>query len=84
MQTQITSAAPGDIRYRDRRLLVLYFDMTAMGGADRCARSGPRRSSSGRRWTVGLMAVMAFQGGAVRVKQDFTDDRARLDEVPLR
>ena len=31
-----------------------------------------------------LMAVMAFQGGAVRVKTDFTDDRARLDEVLLR
>jgi hypothetical protein len=25
-----------------------------------------------------LVAVMTFGGGAVRVKQDFTDDRARL------
>ncbi len=24
-----------------------------------------------------LIAIMAFQGGAVRVKQDFTDDRSR-------
>ena len=31
-----------------------------------------------------LMAIMTFQGGAVRVKTDFTDDRARLDEVMLR
>jgi VWFA-related protein len=28
-----------------------------------------------------LLAVMAFQGGAVRVRQDFTDDRAKLREV---
>ena len=28
-----------------------------------------------------LVAIMAFQGGAVRCKQDFTDDRARLREV---
>src|SRR5258705_13598925 len=25
-QTQISSSPPGDVRYRDRRLLVLYFD----------------------------------------------------------
>ena len=31
-----------------------------------------------------LVAVMTFQGGAVRVWQDFTDDRTRLQEVILR
>src|SRR5688572_11563107 len=30
VQTQISSAGPSDIRYRDRRLIILYFDMTAM------------------------------------------------------
>ena len=29
-RTQIAPETPGDIRYRDRRLLALYFDMTAM------------------------------------------------------
>ena len=28
-----------------------------------------------------LLAIMAFKGGAVRVKQDFTDNRAQLREV---
>ena len=28
-----------------------------------------------------LLALMAFQGGAVKVKQDFTDDRAKLREA---
>ena len=28
-----------------------------------------------------LVAIMTFEGGAVRVKQDFTDDRAQLQEV---
>ena len=28
-----------------------------------------------------LLAIMTFQGGAVRVKQDFTDNRAQLREV---
>ena len=31
-----------------------------------------------------LLAIMSFEGGAVRVKTDFTDDRARLNEVLLR
>ena len=30
------------------------------------------------------MAIMTFEGGAVRVKQDFTDDRAQLNEVIIR
>ena len=31
---QIAIPPPGDIRYRDRRLMVLYFDLTAMPPAD--------------------------------------------------
>src|SRR5258706_10854920 len=33
-QYQISPSTPGDIRYRDRRLLVLYFDVSAMPPAD--------------------------------------------------
>ncbi len=33
-EAQITSERPGDIRYQNRRLLVLYFDMTAMPPPD--------------------------------------------------
>src|SRR5688572_24250604 len=84
-QTQISAAAPGDIRYRDRRLIVLYFDMTAMGGSESMrAFSAAQKFIETQMDSSVLMAVMAFQGGAVRVKTDFTDDRARLDEVLLR
>ena len=85
VQTQISAAAPGDIRYRDRRLIILYFDMTAMGGAESMrAFSAAQKFIETQMDPSVLMAVMAFQGGAVRVKTDFTDDRARLDEVLLR
>ena len=48
----------------------------------RCAPTRTRGSSSTRRWMPpDLVAIMTFQGGAVRVKQDFTDDRGRLREV---
>ena len=46
----ISAPSPtGDIRYRDRRLLVLYFDLTAMPPPTRCARTRRRASSSTRR-----------------------------------
>ncbi|HYP15292.1 MAG TPA: VWA domain-containing protein, partial [Bryobacteraceae bacterium] len=33
-RTQIAPSSAGDVRYRDRRLLALYFDMTAMPAHD--------------------------------------------------
>ena len=58
-------------------------DMTAMGGPSRFARLRGAKYLAQMDSSV-LMAVMVFQGGAVRVKTDFTDNRGRLDEVMLR
>ena len=84
VQAQISATTPGDIRYRDKRLIVLYFDMTAMGGADQMRAFAAAQKFLGAMDGSVLMAIMAFQGGAVRVKTDFTDDRARLEEQILR
>ena len=46
---QIAPETPGDIRYRDRRLLALYFDMTAMPVPRPVARPRRRRRSSSAR-----------------------------------
>jgi VWFA-related protein len=79
---QIASAPPGDLKYRDRRLLVLYFDMTALPPPDLLrAYTGARRFINAEMTPADLMAVMAFKGGGVRVKQDFTDNRAQLLDV---
>lgn len=81
----ISPSAPGDIRYRDKRLIILYFDMTAMGGAEQMRAFGAAQKFIAAQMDSSvLMSIMAFEGGAVRVKTDFTDDRARLDEVMLR
>jgi VWFA-related protein len=84
LQTQISASAPGDIRYRDKRLIVLYFDMTTMGGADQMRALGAAQRFIGSMDDSVLMAIMSFQGGAVRVRTDFTADRARLEEQVLR
>ena len=84
MQGQISATTPADIRYRDKRLIVLYFDMTAMGGADQMRAFAAAQKFLATMDGSVLMAIMAFQGGAVRVKTDFTDDRPRLEEQILR
>ncbi len=82
--TQIAASA-GDVRgaqYRDRRLLVLYFDFSALPPPDLVrAYSAAVKFLNTDMQRADLMAVMTFQNGAVRVKQDFTDDHAKLREV---
>ncbi len=81
-QHQISPSAPGDIRYRDRRLLVLYFDLSAMPPNDLMRAYGAGQKFIATQMKAqDLVAIMTFQGGAVKVKHDFTGDRAQLQEV---
>jgi VWFA-related protein len=81
-QTQIAVPPPGDTRYRDRRLLVLYFDPAAMPPADQMrAYTNALKFVDSQMGPADLLAIITFQRGAVRVRQDFTDSRALLREV---
>ena len=78
----IAVPAPGDIKYRDRRLLVLYYDMAGMGQVERYRAFTNSLDYIGKKMDPSdVMAIMVYDGGAVRVKQDFTDDRTALTEV---
>src|SRR5881628_1008854 len=78
-RNQIAREPPGDIRYKDRRLLVLYFDMTSMPVPDQLrALSAAQKFIRTQMAPPDLMAMMKFAGGAVQVLQDFTDDRDLL------
>jgi VWFA-related protein len=78
-RTQIAPEAPGKVRYDDRRLLALYFDMTAMPPPDQLRALQAARSFVRTQMTASdLMAILMFSGGAVRVLVDFTGDRDRL------
>ncbi|HYV61056.1 MAG TPA: VWA domain-containing protein [Bryobacteraceae bacterium] len=77
--TQIAPETPGDVRYRDRRLLALYFDLTAMPIPDQLrALAAAQKFVRTQMTSADLMAIMTFSSGAVQVLQDFTDDRSRL------
>ncbi len=81
-QGQIAIPPPGDTRYRDRRLLVLYFDLTAMPPGDQMrAYAAAQAFIDAQMQPTDLLAIMTFGGGAVRVKQDFTADRGALRDV---
>ena len=81
-QTDIVAPPPGDARFRDRRLLILYFDLTATPPPDQMrAFQAAQKFIGSQMEPADLVAIMTFGGGAVRVMQDFTDDRGRLREV---
>src|SRR5580692_2732583 len=80
--TKITAETPGSTRYRDHRLLALYFDMSALPPGDQLrSLDAARKFIRTQMTSADLVAIMMFNGGAVNVLQDFTDDRNRLSTI---
>jgi len=79
--TRITPVPPGS-RYQDRRLLALYFDMPQLGDAERFRALAAAQTFIDKQMTAAdLIAIITFSDGSVRVRRDFTDDRAALQET---
>jgi VWFA-related protein len=78
-RTQIAPERPGSTRYKDHRLLALYFDMTAMPQGDQArALNAAVKFIRTQMTPADLVAVLRYAGGSVDVLQDFTADRNRL------
>ena len=78
-RTQISPERPGEVRYRDRRLLAFYFDMTAMPPPDQMrAFAAAQKFVRTQMTSSDLVAVMINEGSGVEVVEDFTADRERL------
>jgi VWFA-related protein len=70
---------PGHERYKNRRLLALYFDMSAMAPPDQLrALAAAQQFIRTQMTTVDLVSILRYQGGAVDILQDFTADRNKL------
>jgi VWFA-related protein len=75
---QIAPSKPGEIRYRDRRLLVMFFDLTSMPTADQLrAQKAALKFLDSQMTASDMMAVMTFSSD-LKVLQDFTSDRDAL------
>ena len=77
----IAAAKPGEIKYRARRLLVLFFDQAGMPVADQLrAQQSALKFLNTQITASDLVSVMIYDT-SLSVKQDFTGDRDLLVKV---
>ncbi|MFI4980933.1 MAG: VWA domain-containing protein, partial [Nevskiales bacterium] len=82
IHSQIAAETPGKLQYRDRRLLAIYFDMTAMPVPDQLRAVAAAHKFIGRQMqSPDLVAIIGYTGGALKVMQDFTSDRSLLNQA---
>jgi VWFA-related protein len=75
---QITPAKAGEVKYKDRRLMVMFFDMTSMPIQDQIrAQDSAIKFIKSQITPSDLVALMSFSAD-VKVIDDFTDDRDQL------
>ena len=82
VRTQIMPETPGSTRYKDRRLLALYFDMTSMAPGDQLrALRAAQNFITTQMQADDLAAILRYSGSSVDVLSDFTADRDRLRSI---
>ncbi|HTS61336.1 MAG TPA: VWA domain-containing protein [Candidatus Acidoferrales bacterium] len=78
---QIAPSRPGEVKYKDRRLMVMFFDMTSMPIQDQVrAQTAAEKFLKTQMRPADLMAIMTFSSD-LDVKQDFTDDKDALQKT---
>src|SRR5260370_26189042 len=74
----ITPSKSGELRYRDRRLIVVLFDMSSLSPQDQTrAQKAALKFLQEKMTPSDVIAILAFTSD-LKVLQDFTDDRYRL------
>jgi VWFA-related protein len=77
--SQIAPEKPGDVRYKDRRLISIYFDLTSMPPGDKLrALEAAEKFIRTQMTSVDLVSLMRYGGSSVDVLQDFTADHDKL------
>ncbi|MFZ0819121.1 MAG: VWA domain-containing protein [Candidatus Acidiferrales bacterium] len=77
--TQIMPETEGNLRYKDHRLMALYFDMTAMPPADQIrALAAAEKFVRTQMTPADLLAIFRYSGSSVDLLQDFTADRSKI------
>ena len=76
---QISAETPGQVKYKDKRLLALYFDMSAMQEPEQLrALTAAEKFVREQMTPDDMVAILRYEGSSVDVLQDFTADRSRL------
>jgi VWFA-related protein len=70
--TQIAAEKPGDARYKNKRLISMYFDLTSMPPEDKVrALQAAEKFVRTQMTSADLISIMRYGGGSVDVLQDF-------------
>jgi VWFA-related protein len=78
-RTQVVPEATGTLKYKNRRLLALYFDMSAMQSPDQLrALDAAQKFIKTQMTDADLVSILRYSGGAVDVLQDFSQDKNKL------
>ncbi len=78
-RTQVAPETSDTLRYKDHRLLALYFDMSAMPPEDQLrALAAAEKFVRTQLTPADLVSIMRYQGGSVDVLSDFSADRNKL------
>lgn len=70
--------APGEVRYKDKRLMVMFFDFSAMAVAEQVRAQKAATAFLSKSMTASdLVSIMTFTN-KLKVVEEFTDDREQL------
>ena len=76
---QISPEKPGEQKYKDKRLISIYFDLTSMPDSDKLrALEAGEKFIRTQMTPSDLVSIMRYAGTSVDVLQDFTADHDRL------
>jgi VWFA-related protein len=76
---QIAPEKPGEQKYKDKRLISIYFDLTSMPDSDKLrALESAEKFIRTQMTPSDLVSIMRYGGTSVDVLQDFTADHDRL------
>jgi VWFA-related protein len=76
---QISPEKTGEQKYKDKRLISIYFDLTSMPPGDKLrALESAEKFIRTQMTTADLVSIMRYGGSSVDVLQDFTADHDRL------
>lgn len=77
-----TATAAPVIRYQDRRLVAMLFDFSTMGIPDqKRAQDAALKFIREQMKPADVIEILSTSTGPLKVLQDFTDDKGRLEEV---
>jgi VWFA-related protein len=80
-KTTITSAAPGQIQYHDKRLMVFFFDFSSMQVPDQLRAQDGALDYLKTHITKDDVVAVLFYASTIQVLSDFTSDRDVLTRV---